>query len=124
MSYLTGQRESVEQREGFSYGANTVRDGVSIQSERRQEPLILPTEFLRLNDKEAYMVLPGEIPISKIKLKFRKRKVFCESRPIAVVEPLLIVREKTVESPCNLQNLKTSATKTRSSFTKNAFRNA
>ena len=82
MSYLTGQRESVEQREGFSYGANTVRDGVSIQSERRQEPLILPTEFLRLNDKEAYMVLPGEIPISKIKLKFRKRKVFCESRPI------------------------------------------
>lgn len=99
MSYLTGQRESIEQREGFSYGANTVRDGVSIQSERRQEPLILPTEFLRLNDKEAYMVLPGEIPISKIKLKFRKRKVFCESRPMALVAPLLIVREKTVESP-------------------------
>ncbi len=76
MSYLTGQRESLEQKEGYSYGANTVRDGVSIQSERRQEPLILPTEFLRLNDKEAYMVLPGDEPISQIKLKFRNRKMF------------------------------------------------
>jgi len=88
MSHLTGQRESIEQREGFSYGANTVRDGVSIQSERRQEPLILPTEFLRLNDKEAYMVLPGDEPISKITLKFRQRKILSASRVLTVIKTL------------------------------------
>jgi len=86
MSHLTGQRESLEQKEGYSYGANTVRDGVSIQSERRQEPLILPTEFLRLNDKEAYMVLPGDEPISKIKLKFRKRKMLSVFRVLNLIK--------------------------------------
>ncbi len=87
MSHLTGQRESLEQKEGYSYGANTVRDGVSIQSERRQEPLILPTEFLRLNDKEAYMVLPGNEPISQIKLKFRNRKMLSVFRVLNLIKP-------------------------------------
>lgn len=88
MSHLTGQRESIEQREGFSYGANDIRDGVSIQAERRKEPLILPTEFLRLNDKEAYMVLPGDESISKIKLKPLKRKILSPSRLLTILEPV------------------------------------
>ena len=74
MSKLTGQRELIEQREGFSYGANDIRDGVSVQQDRRKEPLILDTEFLKLNDREAYLVLPENTPITKVALAIKTRK--------------------------------------------------
>ena len=73
MSRIVGQREVVEKKEGFSYGANDVRDGVSMHQERRKEPLILDTEFLRLNDREAYLILPESVPITKIKLEVKER---------------------------------------------------
>ena len=73
MSRLTGQREIIEKREGFSYGANDIRDGVSVQQERRKEPLILDAEFLKLNDCEAYMLLPENTPVTKITLTAKKR---------------------------------------------------
>jgi type IV secretory pathway TraG/TraD family ATPase VirD4 len=73
MSRLTGQREIIEKREGFSYGANDIRDGVSVQQERRKEPLILDAEFLKLNDCEAYMLLPENTPATKITLTAKNR---------------------------------------------------
>jgi len=76
LSRVVGQREIVEKKEGFSYGANDVRDGVSMHQERRKEPLILDTEFLRLGDNEAYLVLPENVPITKIKL-FPKNRDIC-----------------------------------------------
>ena len=68
MSRLTGQRELIEQREGYSYGANDIRDGVSVHQEQRKEPLVLDIEFLNLNDHEAYLVLPGNMPVTKVTL--------------------------------------------------------
>ncbi len=79
MSRLTGQREVIEKREGFSYGANDIRDGVSVQQERRKEPLILDTEFLKLNDCEAYMLLPENTPVTKIKLTAKSRPILSEA---------------------------------------------
>lgn len=73
MSRLTGQREIIEQREGFSYGANDIRDGVSVHQEKRKESLILDTEFLKLNDREAYIVLSENVPITKVTLTPKKR---------------------------------------------------
>lgn len=79
MSRLTGQREIIEKREGFSYGANDIRDGVSVQQERRKEPLILDTEFLKLNDCEAYLLLPENTPVTKITLATKSREVLTEA---------------------------------------------
>ena len=79
MSRLTGQREIIEKREGFSYGANDIRDGVSVHQERRKEPLILDTQFLKLNDCEAYMLLPENTPVTKIKLIAKKRPILSEA---------------------------------------------
>lgn len=79
MSRLTGQREIIEKREGFSYGANDIRDGVSVHQERRKEPLILDTQFLKLNDCEAYMLLPENTPVTKIKLIAKKKPILSEA---------------------------------------------
>ncbi|HXH55399.1 MAG TPA: type IV secretion system DNA-binding domain-containing protein, partial [Gammaproteobacteria bacterium] len=75
MSRIVGQREVVEKKEGFSYGANDIRDGVSMHQERRKEALVLESEFLKLNDCEAYLILPENVPITKIKLLPKKRAI-------------------------------------------------
>lgn len=72
MSGLLGKHEILERRESVSMGANEIRDGVSLNEERRTEPLILDTEFTTLPDMQAYLRLPGEWPRTKVKFKFRK----------------------------------------------------
>ena len=78
MSKLTGQREIIEQQEGFSYGANDVRDGVSINSARVKEPLILDAEFLNLKEREAFLILPENTPVTKIKVEPVERKAIAD----------------------------------------------
>lgn len=84
MSSIMGERETVEQKENFSYGANDMRDGVSIHEERRREPVVMDTEFLELENLEGFIRLPGKWPIAKLKFKFQKREH---------LQPALILRD-------------------------------
>jgi type IV conjugative transfer system coupling protein TraD len=68
-----GHQEVVEMREGFSYGANDVRDGVTLNQERRKTPVVMDTEFLKLDNLEAYLKLPGNYPIAKVKFAYIER---------------------------------------------------
>ena len=107
MSRLTGQREIIEKREGFSYGANDIRDGVSVHQERRKEPLILDTQFLKLNDCEAYMLLPENTPVTKITLTAKSRTALAV--PLVPNDSLNVSLEQEIKSPT-----KASATKEQS----------
>jgi type IV secretory pathway TraG/TraD family ATPase VirD4 len=97
MSRLTGQREIIEKREGFSYGANDIRDGVSVHQERRKEPLILDTQFLKLNDCEAYMLLPENTPVTKITLTAKSRTTL--AAPLVPNDSLNVSLEQEIKSP-------------------------
>jgi type IV secretory pathway TraG/TraD family ATPase VirD4 len=68
-----GYHEILEIREGYSYGANDIRDGVTLNQERRKTPLIMDAEFLQLPNLVAYLKLAGEFPIAKVTFKFRER---------------------------------------------------
>jgi type IV secretory pathway TraG/TraD family ATPase VirD4 len=46
-----------------------MRSGISINKHIVQKDLVSPAEIMRLHPLEAYMRLPGELPIIKIKLK-------------------------------------------------------
>jgi type IV conjugative transfer system coupling protein TraD len=72
MSGLLGKKEVVERRESVSMGANEIRDGVSLNDERRIEPLVLDTELTLLPNMHAYLVLPGKWARSLIKFQYRK----------------------------------------------------
>lgn len=87
MSKIMGSREIIEQKEGFSYGANEIRDGVSIHQERRKEPLVLDSEFLNLDDLYAFLKLSGDWPVTKLKFKIKQR---------SATQPALI--EKNLEN--------------------------
>lgn len=71
ISKVLGEVETTEQQETLSYGAHTIRDGVSLAQQTRTKPLILPTEVANLRDLEAFIKLPGSTPPCKIRMKYK-----------------------------------------------------
>jgi type IV conjugative transfer system coupling protein TraD len=72
ISRALGQKEETETKENLSYGANTIRDGVSLNEIRKIENLVLPTEVSQLEDLSCYVKLPGDFPITKVTMRYKK----------------------------------------------------
>jgi len=70
-SKALGGIENEETREGISYGANEIRDGVSLSTNRQVRPLVLSSEFKNLQDLNGYLRLPGDLPVAKFKLDYK-----------------------------------------------------
>lgn len=68
-----GQHEVEEMKEGISYSESAMRSGISIAKQTMQKDLVNPAEIMQLPALEAYMRLSGELPITKIKLKYKNR---------------------------------------------------
>ena len=68
-----GRSEVEEVAEGYSYGANTIRDGVSLTPRRELRSLALPSEIMRLPNLEGYLKFPGPLPVASIRLKYVSR---------------------------------------------------
>lgn len=72
ISRAFGEREIKEYQKGLSYGANDVRDGVSLTLHTKTQPLIPPSMIQFLEKNEAFVRLPGNIPITKVRLKIAR----------------------------------------------------
>jgi len=70
ISKVLGEAETTEQVENLSYGANTIRDGVSLSQNTQTKPLILPTEIANLKDLEAFVRLPGTFPVGRVVMQY------------------------------------------------------
>lgn len=87
ISKVLGEAEVTEQQENLSYGAHSIRDGVSLSPQTRTKPLILPTEISNLQDLEAFIKFPGPYPICRTKLKYKKLPVIASSfEPVPEIE--------------------------------------
>lgn len=85
-----GYQEVMEMREGFSYGANDMRDGVTLNQERRKSSVIMSTEFSELKDLEAYLRLPGNFPIAKLKFNHKEKPDLAAPLVARKIQDLLI----------------------------------
>ena len=73
-----GRSEVEEISEGYSYGANTIRDGVSLTPRRELRALALPSEIMRLENLSGYLKFPGPLPVASIRLKYVRRPASAE----------------------------------------------
>ena len=73
-----GRAEVEEVAEGFSYGANTIRDGVSLTPKRELRALALASEIMRLENLHGYLRFPGPLPVATIELDYVKRPAAAE----------------------------------------------
>ncbi len=73
-----GRAEVEEVTEGFSYGANTIRDGVSLTPKRELRPLALASEIMQLPALHGYLRFPGPLPAAKVALDYMSRDAVAE----------------------------------------------
>lgn len=71
-----GPQRRREAREQNSYGLDQVRDGVSISKDKVRESVVDYEQVMRLPNLNFYMRLPGEFPVVKLKLKYRKQRKY------------------------------------------------
>lgn len=74
ISKILGDREEEQPTENISFGAHSMRDGVSLSRHTRQTPLIMPAELSQLKDLQCYVKYPGDYPCTKIRMKYRNPK--------------------------------------------------
>ncbi|WP_425667769.1 type IV conjugative transfer system coupling protein TraD (plasmid) [Vibrio tubiashii] len=63
-----GEQEIELSKEHISYGANQLRDGVSLSHETRTQRLVIPSELQSLDDLQCYLRVPGSSFITQLDL--------------------------------------------------------
>jgi type IV conjugative transfer system coupling protein TraD len=71
---IFGEQEIKEYQKGLSYGANDIRDGVSLNQQVRHQPLITKTDIQFLPRNHAFVRLPDNYPIVQLNLPIVKQK--------------------------------------------------
>ncbi len=71
-----------EIREGISYGANTMRDGISINRVEVKKSLVSYSEIMGLPNLKSFVRLPGEVPVTTVSFKYKPR----ETKNIGLLE--------------------------------------
>jgi type IV conjugative transfer system coupling protein TraD len=66
-----GTYEIEEVSESISYGANTMRDGISVSRQTREKRLVLPTEIQAANDLRGYLRVKGDFSPAIITLNYK-----------------------------------------------------
>jgi hypothetical protein len=93
-----GYQENEEVKEGISYGANEIRDGVSLSTQKNLRRVVIASEIMNMKALEAYLKFAGHFPIAKISFKIKKRpkiaERFVDILPIANNQNLIEVVEE------------------------------
>jgi type IV conjugative transfer system coupling protein TraD len=74
IAYELGEEDVEEARENYSYGANSMRDGISLGNQRVTRPIISYPEILELPNLECFVRLPGKYPVTRLKLNVQDRE--------------------------------------------------
>lgn len=69
-----GEEEIEESRENYSYGANSIRDGISLGNQRVTRSIVSYPQILEMEDLTCFVRLPGSYPITQLKLAFTSRQ--------------------------------------------------
>jgi type IV conjugative transfer system coupling protein TraD len=72
LSATLGQVETLEVQESLSFGANTIRDGVNLNTLEKKHNLVMPTEIMKLPNLSCFVKLAGNCPITKLTFKYHK----------------------------------------------------
>ena len=74
-----GHQRRREAREQNSFGLDQIRDGISISRDKVKEPVVDYDNIMSMPNLRFYFRLPGEYPVVKLDLKYRKQKKYHEA---------------------------------------------
>lgn len=73
LSKWLGVQEVSELVENISYGAHQMRDGVSLNDQRRDKQAVKPDVLMRLPNLHGFLKVAGDYPIANIKFDIKDR---------------------------------------------------
>ncbi|WP_297504916.1 type IV secretion system DNA-binding domain-containing protein [Ferrovum sp.] len=73
---LLGKEDVEEKSESNSFGEEASRDGVNIATRRNEREVVTASEIATLPDLTGYLQLPGDYPISRVKILYKSRTKF------------------------------------------------
>lgn len=79
LSQCFGEKEVMDQVRSISFGANDMRDGVSLAEQLREKPVVSPTDIMMLDKGEAYVKFNGNFPYTKLKFPLASVKALAPS---------------------------------------------
>ncbi|HGJ5879730.1 MAG TPA: type IV secretion system DNA-binding domain-containing protein, partial [Arsenophonus nasoniae] len=91
-----GEREIQKASEQYSYGADPVRDGVSVGKDMQRVQLVSYSDIQSLPDLTCFITLPGPYPVVKMTLKYH---------PYPKVAPNFIARNVNLDMDKRLANV-------------------
>ena len=100
-----GEIEINETKESLSYGSNTMRDGVNINTALRLQRLVLPDEIKNLETNSCFVKLCGNYPITKLKIALQARS----KQKVANKEKITIDQKEPVPTPPIVHPINTSS---------------
>jgi type IV conjugative transfer system coupling protein TraD len=68
-----GEEDLNESKENYSYGANSVRDGISLGNQRATRAIVAYPEILELANLKCFVRLPGQYPVTCLDLTYESR---------------------------------------------------
>lgn len=78
LSKAFGHKEVKELHEGIAYGAHETHDRVNVSMQNRANSAVLAMSIQALQPNEIYVWLPGNYPVSKVKLKHLNTSVMTQ----------------------------------------------
>lgn len=68
-----GHQEIEQSNESYSYGSNTIRDGISIGTHTQRRELVSESEIMNLEALKCFLRVPADLPCALLTLRYRDR---------------------------------------------------
>lgn len=75
-----GEIQHLKFKDQYSYGVDTIRDGVNFAKEDTREHIVSYSDIQNLNDLECYVSLLGNLPVVKVKLDRKNYPLYAEGK--------------------------------------------
>ena len=72
-----GHQEIEQSNENYSYGSNTMRDGISIGTHTQKRELVSEAEIMSLDNLLCYLRVPANLPCSLLSIAYKQRESLC-----------------------------------------------
>ena len=93
-----GEMEIEDPNENYSYGANSIRDGISMTRQRVVRPIVTYDEIISLPKMTCYLRLPENYAVTKLKLKLEKRPIVAPHLLLREIPEIPLVEKNALES--------------------------
>ena len=94
-----GKEEIIRPQESISYGANRIRDGVSLSQQHSERQLVSADDISSLKDLSCYTRTLGDLPVVPLDLRHQKRPVIA-AQQVSIKAGKQTALDKTLDFYC------------------------